>query len=220
MRLFVSLPDSEELEQTVSNKTNQRVYRKKDGNEYPSVTSVLSLYEEGKLDGWIEAVGVEEAERIKRRAGLRGTAVHELYEKHILGETVKPSMFDVEMFNKVKPELDNIDIVVCLEKRLYSDKYRIAGTVDCIGVYDGELCIIDFKSSLNEKHESMIQSYFIQCTMYSLMFEEMYGIKISKYLIIMGNDVGTCQIFKGEIVEEFIKEVSKLRIKYHKRFGI
>lgn len=220
MRLFVNLPEIEQLEQTVSEKTKQRVYRKGDGSEYPSVTSVLSLYEEGKLDGWIEAVGKEEAERIKRRAGLRGTAVHELYEKHILGEEVKPSMFDVEMFNKVRPELDKIGIVVCLEKRLYSDKYRIAGTVDCIGVYENELCIIDFKSSLNEKHESMIQSYFLQCTMYSLMFEELYGIKITKYCIIMGSDVGTCQVFRGNIVESHVKEVSKLRIEYHKRYGI
>ena len=37
---------------------------------------------------------------------------------------------------------------------MYSLQLGIAGTVDCIAEYDGELAIIDFKSSKNQNHAS------------------------------------------------------------------
>ena len=47
---------------------------------------------------------------------------------------------------------------------MYSLQLGIAGTVDCIAEYNGELAIIDFKSSSrNLNHVEWIDHYFVQC---------------------------------------------------------
>ena len=50
------------------------------------------------------------------------------------------------LFNELKNQtFDNINEVVGQELVLYSDKYKVAGRVDCIARYKGDISIIDFK---------------------------------------------------------------------------
>ena len=51
------------------------------------------------------------------------------------------------MFYHAKPELDKINNIHAIERTLYSEYLGLAGRVDCIGEYDGELAVIDFKTS-------------------------------------------------------------------------
>jgi len=67
--------------------------------------------------------------------------------------------------------------------------------VDCVGDYDGEIAIIDFKSSSKEKTESQIKNYFHQTTAYSMMWEEIYGQPVNKVVILMLTDDGVLQEF-------------------------
>ena len=73
----------------------------------------------------------------------------------------------------------------------------MAGRVDCIGEYDGELAIIDFKTSGKEKTKEQIQNYFNQTTAYSHMWNESHidGEKVTRIVILIITDDGTVQEF-------------------------
>ena len=59
-----------------------------------------------------------------------------------------------------KAELGRINNIYALEGALYSEYLGIAGTVDCIAEHDGELSIIDFKTSRETKPRDWIDGYF------------------------------------------------------------
>jgi len=92
--------------------------------------------------------------------------------------TVQP-LSDV-LFRLAKPELNKINNILALEKSLYSEVLGIAGTVDCIAEYDGELAIIDFKTSKKPKPVEWIEHYFVQCMAYGCMLYELTGISVKK----------------------------------------
>jgi len=125
-------------------------------------------------------VGEEEANKVSGKASRRGTALHSVCEKYLLNEmnelrmqTMMPNI--KELFLQLRPELDqNIGKIYSLEQALYSDGLKIAGRVDCIAEWDGELAVIDFKTSSKEKWEDGILNYFMQCSAYA----EMFGVAI------------------------------------------
>ena len=63
-----------------------RIYRDPDGGEYPSVTTVLKILSEEKIQAWRARVGEEEANRVSRIASTRGTTVHNMIEKYIAND--------------------------------------------------------------------------------------------------------------------------------------
>jgi genome maintenance exonuclease 1 len=66
-----------------------------------------------------------------------------------------------------------------------------AGTTDCVGVWNGEPAIIDFKQSLKHKKREWITDYFCQLGSYALAHNEMFGTDIKKGVILMCVQDGT-----------------------------
>lgn len=165
-----------------------RVYETPTGERYPSVTSVVGLHSQKSIMEWRAKVGEEEANRISNKASSRGTAIHSLCEEYLKFQNPEPSLADAEMFSSMKPFLDKIDNIHCLETPLYSHHLGVAGTVDCIAEYEGKLHIIDFKTSSKVKRKEWIHGYFMQTSAYAVMFEELTGIPVGRLLIIMGVD--------------------------------
>ena len=66
-----------------------------------------------------------------------------------MGHEVNPSIIDREAWLTFKPLVNKITGVVALESPLYSDYLQVAGTVDCVGIWDGKLSIIDFKTTIS-----------------------------------------------------------------------
>jgi len=179
------------------NTENGRHYDTSDGS-FPSITSVLSILSEDAIKNWASLpwIGEEKAEKIKNVAGYKGTQVHSLLEKYVCNCEVKFGMPDKEaLFYKMKPLVDQIEMVFASEIALYSKEYGVAGTCDLIADFQGELSVIDFKTSIKEKKREFIDGYFMQTTAYSLMFEEIYGIKIDKIVIMIGVNDGHSQLF-------------------------
>lgn len=172
-----------------------RRYETPSGRKYPSVTSVLGLLGKADIMAWRKRVGEEEANRISSRAARRGTAIHSLCEDYLLNKEVNPTPFDLEVFTSIKPHLDRINNVHCLETQLYSNHLQVAGTVDCIAEFDGRLSIIDFKTSKRVKSRDDIHSYFMQTAAYAVMFEERTGIPVDQLVIIMSVDDSEPLIF-------------------------
>ena len=171
-----------------------------EGVYYPSVTTVLGAYQPTVdfLAEWRKRVGDEEADKISYVASERGTRFHELCEKYLDNElqsyensfqryNIHPDV--VEMFINFQPILDRIDNISGLELQLFSKKLKTAGTVDCIGDFDGVRSVIDFKTSKHIKDEEKIQQYFMQITAYSLMWEELTGEIINNIVVLIANRV-------------------------------
>ena len=182
----------------------------------PSITSVISHRNRDKFKAWRAKVGDDVANNITRKATHRGTDAHTLIENYLnnvneLAEVLPLSQF---LFKQAKPELNRIDNILCQETALYSTELGIAGSVDCIAEFDGELAIIDFKTSAKPKPRKWIEDYFVQCAAYACMLYEMKGIITKKFVIIM-----TCENGEVEVYEEYDKsKYIKLLIEYIREF--
>jgi len=196
-KTFTHTPLLQQMPEVYTETINKnRFYVTPEGNKYPSITTVLSGRAKEGINAWRERVGEAAANRIMRAASSRGTAVHELAENYLNNEELKnQEVLPLFMFTQLKSELDNINNIVMQEGGLYSDKWGIAGRVDCIADYDGKLTVIDFKTSTKEKKESWIENYFIQCTAYCEMYEERYGQAIDQIAILIVCEDGTTQTF-------------------------
>ena len=166
-----------------------RVYKTPNGERYPSITTVLSSYNKKALFEWRARVGEEEANRIAKKASSRGTKLHTVCEKYILGEMsgmkMQTMMPDTkELFLQLKPFIDeNVGKIYGIEQPLFSHALKVAGRCDCIAEWDGELSIVDYKSASREKSEEGILNYFMQCTAYAEMFGEITGMPINQVIV-------------------------------------
>lgn len=180
-----------------------------------SITSVISHYSKEKFAKWRKRVGEEEANRITKRATNRGTDTHTLIENYLLNEELPEVQPISEMlFKLAKPTLNRINNIHCLESSLYSEILGVAGSVDTIAEFDGELAVIDYKTSAKPKPREWITDYFVQTMFYGMALYEMTGISVKKLVIIMTCEDGECVIYEERDLEKYMKLV----IQYIKKF--
>ena len=190
-----------------------RQYETPEGINLPSITTVLSILSRDSIAKWKARVGEKEANRISYRASTRGTAVHEICEQYVnndpdydkymamdidTGEQklTKRTPDLIDSFLKIKPILDErLSVVHAQEAPLYSTHLGVAGRVDCVGVFDGKLSIIDYKTSMKPKRLDWIKNYFMQESAYSIMWEERTGMPITQLVTIISVDNHEPQVF-------------------------
>tara|TARA_B100000575_G_scaffold294258_1_gene309040 strand:+ start:2551 stop:3234 length:684 start_codon:yes stop_codon:yes gene_type:complete len=167
-----------------------------DGKHYPSVTSILGIKKKEGLEKWRKSVGEDAAKWEMARAARRGKATHTLVEQYLKGEpqTIR-DVLPIGMFRLLKPYLDQINNIHCLERIMYSHKLTLAGQVDCIAEYNGKLSVIDFKTANKERIDSWNESYYLQCTAYAIMYEELFGKQIDQIVILQAGEDGSCHSF-------------------------
>jgi hypothetical protein len=168
---------------------DRRVYKRGEGVYYPSVTTILQYMPKNKFfESWLKDVG-HNSNLIMRRAGKEGTQVHEAAEQLILGNEVawmddygnaKYSQIVWEMILKFhdfwttyKPEL------ISAEEFVWSDEHKYAGTADIVCKIDGEIWLLDIKTS-----NSIHKSFDLQLSAYAKGMEESKGQKIERTGII------------------------------------
>ena len=200
-----------------------REYATPIGKSFPSVTTVLSDYNKKALFEWRERVGAEEANKIAAKASSRGTKLHTVCENYLLNEMtdvkLRTMMPDTkQLFMSLRPHLDeNSGDVYCIEQALYSNTLRLAGRVDCIAEWNGQLSVIDFKSSTREKSEDNILNYFMQCTAYAEMFGEITGKPINQIVVAIAVADGSHQIFVREKSDYYIESLQRYIGKYWRK---
>ena len=190
---YYSVPDEDELLRLVS------------------ITSVTSHFNKEIFVNWRKKVGNEEADRITKAATTRGTDMHTLTEHYLKNDQVLPEVPPISdfLFKISKGELNKIDNIHSLEGALYSKQLGIAGTVDCIAEYDGELSIIDFKTSKKPKPREWIEHYFVQAMAYGCMLYELKNISVKKLVIIMACENGECVVYEEYNKAKYIKLLDK-----------
>lgn len=168
---------------------DRRVYKTKDGEYYPSVTTILQYMPKNKFfENWLKDVG-HNADIIMNKAGKEGTQVHEAVEDLVQGKEVrwmddygkaKYSQIVWEMiirfhdfWSTYKPKL------ISTEEFVWSDKYRYAGTADLVVEMNREVWLLDVKTS-----NSLHKSYDLQLAAYAKALGEVKGINIQRTGII------------------------------------
>ena len=194
---YYSVPDEEELLKLVS------------------ITSITSHFNKEIFVKWRKKVGNEEADRVTKAATKRGTDMHTLTEHYLKNEDLPevPPISDF-LFKISKGKLKLINSIYALEGSLYSKQLGIAGTVDCIAEYNGELAIIDFKSSKKPKPREWVEHYFVQCMACGCMLYELTGISVKKLVIIMACENGECVIYEEYDKSKYIKLLQQYITKF------
>lgn len=206
------------------NSDGVRLYETPEGNKYPSITTVLSIRNKKGLHEWRKRVGNDVANYVARTAASRGTKVHHMCEDYLNNIHVSwPEKWKEHekhflpycLFNQLKEQaLCNIDGIYAQEAGLYSDKYKVAGRVDCIAGYKGIPSIIDFKTSSKERNDDWNENYYIQGSAYAEMFGERTGIEISQVVILVVTEDGTVQEFikdKHNYLDALVESVAEWR---------
>lgn len=172
-----------------------------------SITSVTSHKNRAFFANWRKKIGEEKADKITRQATSRGTDMHTLVEMYLKNLECKSEVLPISefLFKICKTELNKINNIYALEGSLYSKVLGVAGTVDCIGEYNGELAIIDFKTSKKPKPREWIEHYFVQCAAYACMFYELTGIPVKKFVILMSCENGECAVYEEYDKSKYIK---------------
>lgn len=194
-----------------------RLYNLPDDQWVPSITSVTSFYNRQIFIDWRKRVGIEEANRISRRATARGTDFHEAAQCYLMNLNMEWDKFQPItkiMFAHAKPYLDRINNIHAIERTLYSEYLGLAGRVDCIGEYEGELAVIDFKTSDKLKPEKWLENYFVQEMFYASAYYEMTGIPVKKLITLMVTPGGDVKVFDKRNKDDYIK----LLVRYIKEF--
>jgi genome maintenance exonuclease 1 len=159
----------------------------------PSVTTILSATQSAEkresLAAWRLRVGEAEATRIVDSAGARGTAMHKILEKYVLGEgyldetTVGKQAHNMAL-QVIQSGLSNITEYYGTECTLYYPGLY-AGQTDLVAIHKGEDAIIDFKQTNKPKRREWIEDYCLQLAAYAMAHNFIYKTKITKGVVMM-----------------------------------
>jgi len=183
----------------------------------PSVTTILSATQSAEkresLAAWRLRVGEAEATRIVDSAGARGTAMHKILEKYILGEgyldetTVGKQAHNMAL-QVIQSGLSNLTEYYGTECTLYYPGLY-AGQTDLVAIHKGEDAIIDFKQTNKPKRREWIEDYCLQLAAYAMAHNFIYKTKITKGVVMM------CS--KDNYYQEFVIEGAEFQ-KYKHNF--
>jgi genome maintenance exonuclease 1 len=173
----------------------KRHYCLPDGSKVPSVTTILDRTKPQEkreaLTRWKQAVGEQRAQQITTEAANRGTRMHSYLEHYVKTGDMKdipsnpfalPSwLMAAEV---ILQGLDKVNEYWGVEVPVYySGLY--AGTTDCVGIWQGQPAIMDFKQSNKPKKREWIEDYFLQLTAYAQAHNSMHGTEIRSGVILM-----------------------------------
>ena len=197
------------------------VYAKDEtGNsEYISVTTLIERFFPFDLKRYIERKAEEENRTeedvldeyllMRDEAGEKGTFLHNQIENFLKKSEFDSDSKEFELFLRFyNKEIKERNLVFFdAEKMIFSDKYNVAGTIDCLFKKENnaEYVMLDWKrskkliidgrprifgygyalSELNTLDNSSFNRYCLQQNIYKLIAETEYGMKISSMKLVV-----------------------------------
>lgn len=210
-------------EPTLLDREDGHWYQTKFDKIYPSISTILSATasdeKKNGLSAWRENEPAHEY--ITAQSQHIGTQSHKIIEDY-LGRNLNLEEFDllpIAHFHNLKPFLENISDVTCIEQRMYSDNLKVAGTSDLIAKYNGELSIIDYKTKRKPQVDEYMYEYYLQTTCYAQMFHEVTGQKINQVVILVSSEKNTRQEFIKKC-DDYIQPMNERIEKYYLNNGV
>lgn len=194
----------------------KRHYVTPGGEKFPGVTSVLSATRSDRdvagLERWRKQVGHDEAARISKTAADNGTALHGAIEQY-LSQSNEPICLPRQIIGhwvSIFPELKRVSEVHLLEGAVWHPE-GYAGSVDCVGVFDDELSIVDWKTSAKPKKTEWIKDYYLQTAAYCAAVNRLYDLQIKHAAIVIALPHEKAQVFKvdGMVLVEHWREFQR-----------
>ncbi|WP_016939393.1 MULTISPECIES: PD-(D/E)XK nuclease family protein [Nitrosopumilus] len=205
-------------EPTLLDREDGHWYQTKFDKIYPSISTILSATasdeKKNGLSAWRENEPAHEY--ITAQSQHIGTQSHKIIEDY-LARNLNLEEFDllpIAHFHNLKPFLENISDVTCIEQRMYSDNLKVAGTSDLIAKYNGELSIIDYKTKRKPQVDEYMYEYYLQTTCYTQMFHEVTGQKINQVVILVSSEKNTRQEFIKKC-DDYIQPMHERIEKYY-----
>lgn len=202
------------------------------GVKFPSVTTVLDvLPKPTPLKLFIE--NNPDAKFIAAERAYIGTLSHFYFESKNsipLDRTAELEEVDLQFDTEENREIiEDIETKIefflmehklepiSLEEELHSVELQTAGRCDYIGYIDGELAIIDLKTSKAFYKSEGYDSHSIQLSAYQYCYKEMKGVDIPNLYILRVNESNWYELRKKEYNIEGFKHARELfRKKYDK----
>lgn len=167
----------------MSSKTKAHTqYKTSDGRVVPSVTTIIndSLgWNKQQLIAWARklALAGTDPNKVKEESADIGTLAHYLIQCHLQGIKPDTSQYSPAQVDKAENcflaylewEKAHVQEVIATERQLVSEQYGYGGTADLIAVVDGNIAIVDYKSS-----NGLYPEYRIQVAAYIHAYMENY----------------------------------------------
>lgn len=135
-----------------------------DGFWYPRVTRIVSIKAKPGLNNFYNEVGMDGAKAISEKSAEEGTLVHQVAEAILLGQNpdippeIAPAMSAFQSFLEAK----HIEVrPEGVERRILHPGHRYAGTIDVIARINGQLGVLDIKTS-----QAIYRDYNLQTAAY------------------------------------------------------
>ena len=197
---FLKALESHEAKPVTMGYDNGKRFYECDGGRFASVTTMLSATKPQRdidaLQKWRDKVGEIEAARISKDSTERGSDMHAIIESYLKNENKEMNVRQdaIKLFEQMIPALNLIDWWA-LELFVFSKRFNLAGRLDCLGMFNNQLTLIDFKTSTKKKYESYIKDYYLQVTTYAMMCKELFGLEINQGLILISTPNNGVQQF-------------------------
>jgi len=187
--------------------------------EYISVTTLIERFFPFDLKRYIERKAEEENRTeddvldeyllMRDEAAAKGTELHKQIENYLKGTAFDPDSKEFELFlDFYNKEIKERNLVFYeSEKMIFSDKYNVAGTIDCLFKKNSknEYVMLDWKrskkliidgrpkiygygyalSELSSLDNSSFNRYCLQQNIYKHIVETEYSIKISSMKLVV-----------------------------------
>lgn len=171
-----------------------------EGKAYPSVSTILSATKPEKdrlaLQRWRKRVGVKQAQKISTQACRRGTSVHTAINYYLDGQDLPDDVENNLYWHSIKPVLESVSEVHLIESAVYHSQQQYAGRFDCLGEWEGELCVFDWKTAAKPKKIEWITDYCLQVTAYTAALNHLYNVQIDRSIIAIALENQPAQIFQ------------------------
>ena len=190
--------------------------------QFPSITGVLGAdpNSRSKLQAWRMRIGEEEAEEITKKSSELGTQVHEALEKLVLNQEVAEAELGqgLPYYQGLKKHLTHyVDKLYAAELMQFSHELQIAGQVDLICDWEGQLVVVDHKN-WKKVYPDKISKAILQTAFHAICFHEANGCWPEVLICTVGRPNGRGEVHAYRLTEALIdkarREITRLRQHY------
>ncbi len=224
-----------QLPRCVLKPTHGKHFYDTDYGFFPSVTTALGATKSQRsidiLTNWRKREGGEVADYIMSKTSGIGTAAHLMNEKYQARKHGLPiplkavneeyALFGMAHHLMFRPFLDSVEKVFALEQAVFSSSLKLAGTIDCIGIVDGQVCVIDYKTKGKPQREDWMEDYYPQGALYAKMWNEHVSeeFRATKIIIAASSEYRTLQTFGTDPLEHEKAALERVARYYESRSG-